>query len=161
MYSDSRHSLKLQGIPYGGSTEPAVTRYDAIILGSGQAGNPLASALFGEGQAYGNDRASAVGGTCVNYGCTPTKTMVASAELAYMARRALEYGIKVGEVSVDMPAVRERKNGMVKKWREGSEKRLRGRKACRPDLRRRILCRAKADASAAKRRWRSGPSPRT
>jgi pyruvate/2-oxoglutarate dehydrogenase complex dihydrolipoamide dehydrogenase (E3) component len=67
---------------------------------------------------------SAVGGTCVNYGCTPTKTMVASAEIAYLARRAPEYGIKVGEVCVDMLAVRERKRGIVKTWREGSEKRL-------------------------------------
>ena len=109
-------------------TEPAVTRYDAIILGSGQAGNPLASALSAKGKRTAMIEQRAVGGTCVNYGCTPTKTMVASAELAYMARRALEYGIKVGEVSVDMSAVRERKNGMVKKWREGSEKRLRDAK---------------------------------
>ena len=65
-----------------------------------------------------------VGGTCVNYGCTPTKTLVASAEVAYTARRALEYGIKIGNISVDMPAVRERKRGMVKKWREGSERSL-------------------------------------
>src|SRR5580704_6810849 len=66
----------------------------------------------------------AVGGTCVNYGCTPTKTMVASAEVAYLARRASDYGITVGQVSVDMLAVRERKRGIVKTWREGSEKRL-------------------------------------
>jgi pyruvate/2-oxoglutarate dehydrogenase complex dihydrolipoamide dehydrogenase (E3) component len=65
-----------------------------------------------------------VGGTCVNYGCTPTKTMVASAEVASLARRAGEYGVSVGDVSVDMPAVRERKRGIVKRWREGSEKRL-------------------------------------
>ena len=109
-------------------TEPAATRYDAIILGSGQAGNPLASALSAKGKRTAMIERGAVGGTCVNYGCTPTKTMVASAELAYMARRALEYGVKVGEVSVDMSAVRDRKNGMVKKWREGSEKRLRDAK---------------------------------
>jgi pyruvate/2-oxoglutarate dehydrogenase complex dihydrolipoamide dehydrogenase (E3) component len=67
---------------------------------------------------------AAVGGTCVNYGCTPTKTMVASAEVAHLARRAREYGVSVGDVSVDMPAVRERKRGIVKQWREGSERRL-------------------------------------
>src|SRR6266481_544033 len=106
-------------------TKPVVARYDAIILGSGQAGNPLASALSAKGKRTAMIERAAVGGTCVNYGCTPTKTLVASAEVAYMARRALEYGIKVGNVSVDMPAVRERKRGMVKKWRDGSEKRLR------------------------------------
>jgi pyruvate/2-oxoglutarate dehydrogenase complex dihydrolipoamide dehydrogenase (E3) component len=67
---------------------------------------------------------AAVGGTCVNYGCTPTKTMVASAEMAYMARRAAEYGVRLGDVSVDMLGVRERKRSVVKTWREGSEKRL-------------------------------------
>ena len=55
----------------------------------------------------------AVGGTCVNYGCTPTKTMVASAEVAHLARRAREYGVSVGDVSVDMPAVRKRKRDIV------------------------------------------------
>jgi len=65
-----------------------------------------------------------VGGTCVNYGCTPTKTMVASAEVAYLARRAKDYGVRIGDVSVDMPAVRERKRDMVNTWREGSERRL-------------------------------------
>jgi pyruvate/2-oxoglutarate dehydrogenase complex dihydrolipoamide dehydrogenase (E3) component len=106
------------------NAKPAVTKYDAIILGSGQAGNPLASALSAKGKRTAMIERAAVGGTCVNYGCTPTKTLVASAEVAHMARRALEYGVTVGDVSVDMPVVRERKRGMVKKWREGSEKRL-------------------------------------
>jgi pyruvate/2-oxoglutarate dehydrogenase complex dihydrolipoamide dehydrogenase (E3) component len=92
----------------------------------------LATALSAKGKRTAMVERALVGGTCVNYGCTPTKTLVASAEVAYMARRALEYGIKVGEVSVDMPAVRERKRAMVKKWREGSEKRL--REAERVDL---------------------------
>ena len=100
------------------------TRYDAIILGSGQAGNPLAVALAAKGKRTAMIERAKVGGTCVNYGCTPTKTMVASAEVASLARRAREYGVSVGDVSVDMPAVRERKRGIVKLWREGSEKRL-------------------------------------
>jgi len=100
------------------------TRYDAIILGSGQAGNPLAVALAATGKRTAMIERAKVGGTCVNYGCTPTKTMVASAEVASLARRAREYGVSVGDVSVDMPAVRERKRGIVKRWREGSEKRL-------------------------------------
>ena len=106
------------------STNRVVKQYDAIILGSGQAGNPLANALSAKGKRTAMIERAAVGGTCVNYGCTPTKTLVASAQVAYMARRASEYGIKVGNVSVDMSSVRERKRGMVKKWREGSEKRL-------------------------------------
>jgi pyruvate/2-oxoglutarate dehydrogenase complex dihydrolipoamide dehydrogenase (E3) component len=101
-----------------------VTHYDAIILGSGQAGNPLAVAFAQKGKRAAMIERAAIGGTCVNYGCTPTKTMVASAEVADMARRSREYGVEAGKVSVDMPAVRERKRGIVKKWREGSEKRL-------------------------------------
>jgi pyruvate/2-oxoglutarate dehydrogenase complex dihydrolipoamide dehydrogenase (E3) component len=100
------------------------THYDAIILGSGQGGNPLAVALSAKGKRTAMIERAAVGGTCVNYGCTPTKTMVASADVAYMARRAAEYGVRIGEVSVDMLAVRERKRGVVKNWREGSERRL-------------------------------------
>jgi len=98
--------------------------YDAIIIGSGQGGNPLAVAFSDKGKRAAMIERTAIGGTCVNYGCTPTKTMVASAELAYQARRAGEYGIRLGDVSVDMAAVRERKRGVVKSWREGSEKRL-------------------------------------
>ena len=101
-----------------------VMKYDAIILGSGQAGNPLAVALSAKGKRTAMVERALVGGTCVNYGCTPTKTMVASAEVASLARRGAEYGVKVGDISVDMPAVRERKRGIVRKWREGSEKRL-------------------------------------
>lgn len=101
-----------------------VEHFDAIILGSGQAGNPLASAYSAKGKTVALIERAAVGGTCVNYGCTPTKTMVASAEVAYLARRSAEYGVHSDGVSIDMPAVRERKRGMVKNWREGSEKRI-------------------------------------
>jgi pyruvate/2-oxoglutarate dehydrogenase complex dihydrolipoamide dehydrogenase (E3) component len=103
---------------------PAATHYDAIIIGSGQSGTPLASALSDKGKRTAIIERALVGGTCVNYGCTPTKTLVASAELAYMTRRAMDYGIRVGDVSVDMLAVRERKRAVVTKWREGSEKSL-------------------------------------
>jgi pyruvate/2-oxoglutarate dehydrogenase complex dihydrolipoamide dehydrogenase (E3) component len=109
-------------------TIPANNNYDAIILGSGQAAVPLASALSAKGKRTAMIEQAAVGGTCVNYGCTPTKTMVASAEVAHMARRAQEYGIKVTGVSVEMVAVRERKRDMVTKWREGGEKRLQNAK---------------------------------
>ena len=99
-------------------------QYDAIIIGSGQGGTPLATTLGKAGWKTALIERDHIGGTCINYGCTPTKTLVASAEVAYMARRAMEYGIKLGNVSVDMSSVRERKRAMVKKWREGSEKRL-------------------------------------
>ncbi|MCU1227099.1 MAG: family, FAD-dependent NAD(P)-disulfide oxidoreductase [Edaphobacter sp.] len=103
---------------------PETTHYDAIIIGSGQGGNPLAVALSERGKRTAMIERAAVGGTCVNYGCTPTKTMIASAEVAYLARRAKDYGVRIGELSVDMPAVRERKRNMVNTWREGSERRL-------------------------------------
>ena len=103
---------------------PTAENFDVIILGSGQAGNPLASAYSAKGKTVALIERAAVGGTCVNYGCTPTKTMVASAEVAYLARRGAEYGVSVGDVTVDMEKVRERKRGMVKTWREGSEKRI-------------------------------------
>ena len=101
-----------------------MTQFDVIILGSGQAGNPLAAAFSDKGKRVAMVERAAVGGTCGNYGCTPTKTMVASADVAAMARRAADYGVHVGNVSVNMAEVRERKRGMVKTWREGSERRL-------------------------------------
>ena len=106
------------------NSNDAAQQFDVIILGSGQAGNPLASAYSAKGKTVALIERAAVGGTCVNYGCTPTKTMVASAEVAYLAKRASDYGVGVGAVTVDMPAVRERKRGMVKSWREGSERRI-------------------------------------
>ncbi len=98
--------------------------YDAIIIGSGQAGNPLATAFAAADKHVALVERAAVGGTCVNYGCTPTKTMVASAEVAHFARRASQYGIRVGSVEVDMAVIRDRKRHMVDQWRTGSEKRI-------------------------------------
>jgi pyruvate/2-oxoglutarate dehydrogenase complex dihydrolipoamide dehydrogenase (E3) component len=98
------------------------SHYDLIVIGSGQCGNPLAAAFFAEGRRVVVIERGAVGGTCVNYGCTPTKTMVASAEVAYLARRAQEFGIHVGEVDVDMRAVVDRKRGIVAASRKSGEK---------------------------------------
>ncbi len=97
---------------------------DAIILGSGQAGNPLAAALSKAGKRTILIEQKAVGGTCVNTGCTPTKTMLASAKAAEQARRGLEFGVRTGEVSVDMEIVRARKRQIVDQWRSSSEKRI-------------------------------------
>ncbi len=88
----------------------AATEYDAIIIGSGQAGTPLASALAQAGRKTALIERVHVGGTCVNEGCTPTKTMVASARVAYLARRGADYGVRTGEITVDMgKAARVRK----------------------------------------------------
>ncbi len=99
-------------------------QFDAIILGSGQAGNPLAAALAQSGKTVAVVESKHVGGTCVNEGCTPTKTMIASARVASLTRRATEFGVRTGPVSVDMAAVRERKRKVVDIWRSGSEKSL-------------------------------------
>ena len=77
-------------------------KFDAIIVGAGQAGPPLAGRLTAAGQTVAVIERKLVGGTCVNYGCIPTKTLVASAHTAHVARRGAEYGISTGEVTVDI-----------------------------------------------------------
>lgn len=98
--------------------------YDAIIIGAGQAGVPLARSLAQAGWQTALVEREHVGGTCYNEGCTPTKTMIASARIAYLGRRAADYGVATGGVSVDMAAVRQRKRDLVESWRAGSEQRL-------------------------------------
>jgi dihydrolipoamide dehydrogenase len=92
--------------------------YDAIIIGSGQAGKPLATALGQAGWKTALIERAYIGGTCINYGCTPTKTMFNSARVAYLARRAADYGVHHGEVAVNMREVRERKQRVVDSFRE-------------------------------------------
>ena len=99
-------------------------RYDAAIVGAGQAGVPLARSLATAGWRTALVEREHIGGTCINEGCTPTKVMIASARVAYLARRGPEYGVVTGEVAVDMPAVRQRKRDIVESWRSGSERRL-------------------------------------
>src|SRR5713101_9255567 len=91
----------------------ANTHYDAIVIGAGQAGGPLSTALANAGWKTAIIERVHVGGTCINEGCTPTKTMVASARVAYLARRGADYGVHTGPISVDMQAVRKRKQGIV------------------------------------------------
>src|SRR6201985_1162693 len=98
--------------------------FDAIIIGSGQGGNPLAEVLTAAGKKTAMIERKEAGGTCINTGCTPTKTMVASARVAYLARRASDYGVDVGPVAVDMSRVRERKRDIVLNARHSREKRL-------------------------------------
>src|SRR5437762_9638612 len=98
--------------------------YDAIIIGAGQGGMPLSRALAEAGRKTVIIEREHVGGTCINEGCTPTKTMVASARVAYLARRGPDYGVRTGEISVDLVKVRERKRAIVASFRGGSERRL-------------------------------------
>ena len=83
--------------------------YDAIVIGSGQGGTPLSIALAKAGWKTALVERNHVGGTCVNVGCTPTKTMVASARVAYLSKRSTDYGVDSGPVKVSMSAVRRRK----------------------------------------------------
>jgi pyruvate/2-oxoglutarate dehydrogenase complex dihydrolipoamide dehydrogenase (E3) component len=99
-------------------------RHDAVIIGAGQAGVPLARDLAAGGWRVALVEREHVGGTCYNEGCTPTKTMAASARVAYLARRAGDYGVQTGPVGVDLAAVRQRKRDIVESWRSGMEKRL-------------------------------------
>jgi pyruvate/2-oxoglutarate dehydrogenase complex dihydrolipoamide dehydrogenase (E3) component len=101
-------------------------KFDAIVIGSGQGGTPLSTALANAGMRTALLERSHVGGTCINEGCTPTKTMVASGRVAYLARRSADYGIASGNVAVDMAKVRQRKRDIVDSFRGGSQKRLEG-----------------------------------
>ena len=102
----------------------AAQHYDAVVIGSGQGGNPLAGALAEAGCKTAVIEREHVGGTCINEGCTPTKTMVASAKVAYLDRRSADYGVRNGPVNVDMVEVRRRKRAIVDTFRGGSEQRL-------------------------------------
>jgi len=99
---------------------------DVVVIGAGQAGVPLAARLAAAGKRVLLVERGLVGGTCVNCGCTPTKTMIASAQAAHDARRAASLGVHVGEVRVDLGAVVDRKERVVRQWREGVERRIQG-----------------------------------
>ena len=99
-------------------------QYDAIVIGSGQAGTPLSTALAEAGMHTALIEREHVGGTCVNEGCTPTKTMVASARVAYLARRGADYGVHTGAIRIDMERVRQRKRDIVNSFRNGSQGRI-------------------------------------
>lgn len=96
-------------------------QFDAIVIGSGQGGTPLSMALPGAGMRTALVERKHIGGTCINEGCTPTKTMVASGRVAYLTRRAPDYGVHTGPVSVDMAKVRKRKRDIVDSFRNGSQ----------------------------------------
>jgi pyruvate/2-oxoglutarate dehydrogenase complex dihydrolipoamide dehydrogenase (E3) component len=106
-------------------------RFDAIVIGGGQAGPPLAGRLTAAGMTVALVERKLLGGTCVNTGCTPTKTLVASAQVAHAARRAAEYGVVVeGALRVDMAKVKARADAVVANSRAGLDKWLRGMDRC-------------------------------
>ncbi|MBZ5684003.1 MAG: mercuric reductase [Acidobacteriia bacterium] len=100
------------------------SHYDAIVIGSGQGGTPLSMALAKAAMRTALIERKHVGGTCINEGCTPTKTMVASGRVAYLARRAADYGVHTGPISIDLERVRQRKRDIVAQFRGGSESRI-------------------------------------
>jgi pyruvate/2-oxoglutarate dehydrogenase complex dihydrolipoamide dehydrogenase (E3) component len=103
---------------------PTTEHYDAIVIGSGQAGTPLCTALAEAGFHTALVEQEHVGGTCINEGCTPTKTMVASGRVAYLARRGTDYGVHTGAISIDMERVRQRKRDIVASFRDGSQRKI-------------------------------------
>lgn len=103
-------------------TSSGIEHFDAIVIGSGQGGGPLAGALAGAGRRTALIESTHVGGTCVNEGCTPTKTMVASGRVAYLARRSSDYGVETVAVDIDQPAIRKRTYKIVDQFRSGGER---------------------------------------
>src|SRR5271163_5050292 len=106
------------------------TAFDAIIIGTGQAGTPLAGRLTAAGLKTAIIERQLFGGTCVNTGCIPTKTMVASAYAAHLARRAADFGVAAGPVSVDLRQVKARKDKISGQSRTNIETWLKGMKNC-------------------------------
>src|SRR5437667_3028886 len=100
------------------------THYDAIVIGAGQAGGPLSTTLARAGWKTALIERVHVGGTCINEGCTPTKTMVASGRVAYLARRGADYGVQTGPVTIDMTKVRQRKRDIVDSFRNSGQRRI-------------------------------------
>ena len=104
-------------------------KYDAVVIGSGQGGNPLALRLADQGWTVALIEKEHLGGTCINTGCTPTKTMVARAQVAHYARNAARWGVRTGEVSVDLPAIVAQKDRVVQSFRSGQQTKVDSRKS--------------------------------
>lgn len=101
-----------------------VVHYDAVIVGAGQPGKPLAMKLTAMGWKTALVERSYIGGACINVGCTPAKTIAASARIAHLARRAGDYGVHTGPVTIDMAKVRQRKRDLVASFRDSAEQRV-------------------------------------
>jgi pyruvate/2-oxoglutarate dehydrogenase complex dihydrolipoamide dehydrogenase (E3) component len=108
----------------GTTVQPPTEHYQDIVIGSGQGATPLSMALANATRRTALIERSHVGGTCINEGCTPTKTMVASARVSYLARRGTDYGVETGDIQVEMKRVRQRKRDIVDSFRNGNQRRL-------------------------------------
>ena len=106
-------------------------QFDAIIIGTGQAGSPLAAALADKGWKVAIIERGHLGGTCINTGCTPTKTMVHRAQVAHYARNAARWGVRASNVSVDLPKIVAQKNEVVQGSRDGQQKNIEKRPTLR------------------------------
>jgi pyruvate/2-oxoglutarate dehydrogenase complex dihydrolipoamide dehydrogenase (E3) component len=113
-----------------GITVTQMKHFDAIIIGTGQAGPPLAARFAGAGKTVAIIERNKFGGTCVNTGCIPTKTLVASAYAVHLARRGAEYGFSIGDMSVDITRVKARKDAASARSSKGVEEWLRGTRNC-------------------------------
>jgi pyruvate/2-oxoglutarate dehydrogenase complex dihydrolipoamide dehydrogenase (E3) component len=99
-------------------------KFDAIVIGSGQAGNPIAQKMTDHGWKVALIEKAHLGGTCINTGCTPTKTMVASAQVAHYVRNSAQWGVHSSNLRVDLPAIVARKNKVVESFRAGQQRRV-------------------------------------
>jgi pyruvate/2-oxoglutarate dehydrogenase complex dihydrolipoamide dehydrogenase (E3) component len=106
-------------------------KYDAVIIGSGQAGNPLSHKLADIGWSVALIEKSQLGGTCINTGCTPTKTMVHRAQVAHYVSHAARWGVRTQQVSVDLPMIVRQKDVIVQSFRDGQDRQV----DSRPNLR--------------------------
>ena len=132
-----------------------MTDYDAIIIGTGQAGPPLARRLAASGRQVAVIERGRFGGTCINTGCTPTKTLVASAYAVHVARRGADYGFSAGDIKVDMKRVKARKDYVVGSLQSGRRTIAQEPEELHRLRRPRALCRA-----ARGRGWRRSPALR-
>jgi pyruvate/2-oxoglutarate dehydrogenase complex dihydrolipoamide dehydrogenase (E3) component len=107
--------------------ELAMTKFNAIIIGSGQAGNPLSHDMADAGWEVAMIERDHLGGTCINTGCTPTKTMIVSAQVAHYARDGAKWGVHTNGTRVDIAEVVARKNRNVNDWRAGLENKFKER----------------------------------
>jgi pyruvate/2-oxoglutarate dehydrogenase complex dihydrolipoamide dehydrogenase (E3) component len=101
-------------------------QYDAIVIGSGQAGTSMANQLLKAGQKVAIAEGYRFGGSCVNYGCRPTKTLIASARVAHLSRRGADFGVNIDHLTINWDRVRERVTGIIENTSGGIEKWLRG-----------------------------------
>ena len=129
-FFSSPEDIDLRKTSLRGTEKSMASKFDAIIIGTGQAGPSLANRLSQAGMRIAVIERKQFGGTCVNTGCTPTKSLVANAKAAHIVRSAASFGIHIDSFSIDMTAVKARKDAIVQESSSGLEKWLRSMKEC-------------------------------